>query len=246
MSCPSQKARRGTSQHTSSCWRAARDVNKHVHPLSTKCSVFNIAPEGRDFWLVFTQNLCKSPLRVKSYLVQGIILLLCACVYTCRCVQSFHHSRSSPSLCLTFYLKMSGNAHTSWATCRSAWPKNLTNETCKLKISKVCTWCFLQNSPTLLQSHICCIACCSLYKQLHLTTRGPAWEGPVLWTQQAATATSWGDDALHAFTVQQKAQAEPQKKRLWCVWMLDTVACAFCSLRGCALLHPLAMLIWRS
>lgn len=32
-------------------------------------------------------------------------------------------------------------------------------------------------------------------------TRGQAWEGPVLRASQAVTATSWGDDALHAFTV---------------------------------------------
>lgn len=35
------------------------------------------------------------------------------------------------------------------------------------KIFKVCTRCFLQNSPTLLQSRICSIQC----KQLHLMTR---------------------------------------------------------------------------
>lgn len=33
----------------------------------------------------------------------------------------------------------------------------------------------------------------------------------VLQALQAATATSWGNDALHAFTVQQKVQAEPEK-----------------------------------
>lgn len=41
-------------------------------------------------------------------------------------------------------------------------------------------------------------------------TRGRAWEGSVSQALQAATATSWGDAALHAFTVQQKAQAEPE------------------------------------
>lgn len=43
-------------------------------------------------------------------------------------------------------------------------------------------------------------------------TRGQAWEGASLRALQAATATSWGDGALHAFAVQQKAQAELQKK----------------------------------
>lgn len=30
-----QEATRGTSQHTSLCWRAASVINRHVHPLST-------------------------------------------------------------------------------------------------------------------------------------------------------------------------------------------------------------------
>lgn len=44
---------------------------------------------------------------------------------------------------------------------------------------------------------------------------------------QAATATSWGDDALHAFTVQQKAQAELQKNAFdlcgcWTRWRVHS------------------------
>lgn len=47
----------------------------------------------------------------------------------------------------------------------------------------------------------------------------------MLWALQAATATSWGDDALHAFTVQQKAQAELEKKVFglcgyWTRWLV--------------------------
>lgn len=56
---------------------------------------------------------------------------------------------------------------------------------------------------------------------------GPAWEGPVLRALQAATATSWGDDALHAFTVQQKGIDRAVKKRRWLVWMVATAARAF-------------------
>lgn len=62
-------------------WRAARDINRHIHPLSTKCSVFNIAPEGRDFWQVFTQNLAKRPLCVKNCLMREIIFCFCVHVY---------------------------------------------------------------------------------------------------------------------------------------------------------------------
>lgn len=60
VSFPSQKMRRGTSQHTSSCRRASRAVNRRVHPPCTKCSVLSIAPEGSPFWLVFIQNIQKS------------------------------------------------------------------------------------------------------------------------------------------------------------------------------------------
>lgn len=60
-------------------WKAARDIKRYIHPLSTKCSVFNIAPEGRDFWQVFTQNLAKSLLCVKSCSMQEIIF--CSYVY---------------------------------------------------------------------------------------------------------------------------------------------------------------------
>lgn len=69
-------------------WRAARDINRHIHPLSTKWSVFNIAPEGRNFWQVLTQNLAKSPLCVKSCLMQEIIFCSCMHVYACVDVYS--------------------------------------------------------------------------------------------------------------------------------------------------------------
>lgn len=79
-------------------WRTARDINRHIHPLSTKCSVFNIAPEGRDFWQVFTQNLAKSPLCVKSCLMQGIIF--CSCVYVYVCVDVYSPSTTAMVHCL--------------------------------------------------------------------------------------------------------------------------------------------------
>lgn len=62
-------------------WRTARDINKHIHPLSTKCSVFNISPEDRDFWQVFTQNIARSPFCVKSCLMQEIIFWVRVYIY---------------------------------------------------------------------------------------------------------------------------------------------------------------------
>lgn len=164
MSFPSQKARRGTSQHTSLCWRAARDVNRHVRPLSTKCSVFNIALEGRDFWLVFTQSLSERPLRVKSYLMQGIIF--CSCVHVYVSVDAYSPSTTAVAhhLMSDFLFKngwqcshFMGNLQISLA--KKTPPTRHAN----LKFLRFALGLFCRTLPPS-QSRICCIACCSLYK----------------------------------------------------------------------------------
>lgn len=53
--------------------------------------------------------------------------------------------------------------------------------------------------------------------------------GPELRALQAATATSWGDDALHAFIVKQKTRAELEKNAfgLHAFWTWCCVCPAF-------------------
>lgn len=43
---------------------------------------------------------------------------------------------------------------------------------------------------------------------MSLDDKHQIWESPEVRALQAATATSWGDDALHAFIVQQKTLPE--------------------------------------
>lgn len=71
--------------------------------------------------------------------------------------------------------------------------------------------------------------------------RGRAWKGPVLRALQATTATLWGDAALHAFTVQPKAQAELEKMPLVCVDVGHSGVCFLLS-GGVPCLTPLPCL----
>lgn len=63
---------------------------------------------------------------------------------------------------------------------------------------------------------------------------------------QAATATLWGDDALHAFIVQQKTRAELEKNAFglhgfwtwWCVCSTLSPSWRICALRGICSASP--------